>query len=127
MYNAMAKNVVHIFSDVPIVGESLKLFLNSVRQPAEYYCSVGELLAENKLAPAAVFVCILMGWNADELDLAATLWSNHPATPIVVVVASRSMRRQLQSGPFNVVAILDSPCDPAELYLVIREQPAARL
>lgn len=126
MFNDMGKSFVHIFSDVPIVGESLKFFLNSVRQPAKDYCSVAELLAENKLAPAAVFVVILMGYDADELGLVTVLWQNHPTTPIVVVAPSRAMRRQLNSGPFNVVAILESPCDPAELYLIIREQPAAR-
>ena len=118
----MVNNFVHIFCDIPIIGQSLKLFLNSVRQPANYYLSTAELLAENKLAPAAVFVCILMGYNADELGLVSTLWKNHPATPIVFVVASRAVRRELQSGPFNVVTMLDTPCDPAELYFVIREQ-----
>jgi len=121
MYNAMVNNFVHIFCDMPIIGQSLKLFLNSVHQPANYYLSTAELLAENKLASAAVFVCILMGYNADELGLATTLWKNHPATPIVFVVASRAVRRELQSGPFNVVAMLDTPCDPAELYSLIRE------
>jgi hypothetical protein len=106
---------------MPVIGESLTLFLNSVRQPANYYLSTAELLAENKLASAAVFVCILMGYNADELGLVSTLWKNHPATPIVVVVASSAVRRELQSGSFNVVSMLDTPCDPAELYLVIRE------
>ncbi len=122
MNNAMVNNFVHIFCDMPIVGESLKLFLNLARQPANYYLSTAELLAESKSAPAAVFVCILMGYNADELGLVTAIWKNHPATPIVVVVASRAVREELQSGPFNVVAMLDTPCDPAELYLVIREQ-----